>query len=316
MSATTTTNAAAAAKAVETTKSKDVYKAPVRYPFWFGGSASSFAAGVTHPLDLNNVKVRLQTQQHGAARKNMLQMFVHVAKNDGVTGLYRGLSASLLRQITYSTTRFGVYEQLKTSLTTSTSSPSMPTLIAISSASGFLGGIVGNPADVLNVRMQHDAALPPAERRNYKNAIDGLIRMTREEGAKALFRGVWPNSMRAVLMTASQLASYDGFKSAILQYTPLQDGLGTHFSASFAAGFVATTVCSPVDVIKTRVMSAHGESKSLAKLLVDINRLEGFGWMFRGWVPSFIRLGPHTIATFLFLEQHKKLYRKFKDIES
>ncbi|KAF9639745.1 putative mitochondrial dicarboxylate carrier protein [Lasiodiplodia theobromae] len=246
----------------------------------------------------------------------MLQMFVHVAKTDGVTGLYRGLSASLLRQITYSTTRFGIYEQLKTSMTTPTSTPSMPTLIALSSASGFLGGIVGNPADVLNVRMQHDAALPPANRRNYKNAIDGLIRMTREEGAKSLFRGVWPNSMRAVLMTASQLASYDGFKRMILEYTPLKDGLGTHFAASFAAGFVATTVCSPVDVIKTRVMSAHGESKSLAKLLVDINRIEGFGWMFRGWVPSFIRLGPHTIATFLFLEQHKKIYRKLKGIES
>ncbi|KAG6025685.1 hypothetical protein E4U41_001470 [Claviceps citrina] len=25
---------------------------PVRYPFWFGGSASSMAACVTHPLDL------------------------------------------------------------------------------------------------------------------------------------------------------------------------------------------------------------------------------------------------------------------------
>jgi len=39
------------------------------------------------------------------------------------------------------------------------------------------------------------------------------------------------------------------------------------------------------------------------------------GWMFRGWVPSFIRLGPHTVATFLFLEQHKKMYRKLKGIE-
>ncbi|KAK7544242.1 mitochondrial carrier domain-containing protein [Phyllosticta citribraziliensis] len=288
-------------------------KGPVKYPFWFGGSASSFAACVTHPLDL--VKVRLQTQPSGQ-RLNMVQMFVHVAKHNGITGLYRGLSASLLRQITYSTTRFGVYEQIKTYLTTPTSSPSMPTLIAIASTSGFMGGIAGNPADVLNVRMQHDAALPPDARRNYKNAIDGLIRMTREEGAATLFRGVWPNSMRAVLMTASQLASYDGFKSVILEYTPLKDGLGTHFAASLAAGFVATTVCSPVDVIKTRVMSAHGESKSLTKLLVDINRLEGFGWMFRGWVPSFIRLGPHTIATFLFLEQHKKLYRKLKDVDN
>lgn len=25
---------------------------PIRYPFWFGGSASSMAACVTHPLDL------------------------------------------------------------------------------------------------------------------------------------------------------------------------------------------------------------------------------------------------------------------------
>jgi len=120
--------------------------------------------------------------------------------------------------------------------------------------------------------------------------------------------------MRAVLMTASQLASYDGFKRILLEHSPMADGLATHFSASFLAGFVATTVCSPVDVIKTRVMSSH-ESKALVTLLTDIYRLEGVGWMFRGWVPSFIRLGPHTIATFLFLEQHKKMYRKFKGID-
>ena len=79
------------------------------------------------------------------------------------------------------------------------------------------------------------------------------------------------------------------------------------------AGFVATTICSPVDVIKTRVMSAK-ESEGLAKLLARIYRVEGAGWMWRGWVPSFVRLGPHTVATFIFLEQHKRLYRKLMDI--
>lgn len=29
---------------------------------------------------------------------------------------------------------------------------------------------------------------------------------------------------------------------------------------------------------------------------------------------SFIRLGPHTIATFIFLEQHKKIYRRIYDL--
>ena len=184
----------------------------------------------------------------------------------------------------------------------------------MASTSGFLGGIAGNPADVLNVRMQHDMALAPEHRRNYRNAIDGLIRMSREEGWRSLFRGVWPNSMRAVLMTASQLASYDGFKRVLLENTTLEDNLTTHFSASFMAGFVATTVCSPVDVIKTRVMSAK-HSENLLVLLKKTIANEGVGWMFRGWVPSFVRLGPHTIATFLFLEQHKTIYRHLKGLD-
>lgn len=271
----------------------------------------------------------------------MFGTFVHILRNDSFLGLYNGvslplppyprfpspfpqthliynctqqLSASLLRQLTYSTTRFGVYEELKETFTTAKSSPSFPSLIAMASTSGFLGGVAGNPADVLNVRMQHDAALPPADRRNYRHALDGLVRMTREEGWRSLFRGVWPNSARAVLMTASQLASYDGFKRALLELTNAKDDLATHFGASFAAGFVATTICSPVDVIKTRVMSAK-EKEGLVVMLARIYRSEGVGWMFRGWVPSFIRLGPHTIATFLFLEQHKKIYRRMKGVD-
>jgi dicarboxylate transporter 10 len=184
-------------------------------------------------------------------------------------------------------------------------------------ASGIIGGVAGNPADVLNVRMQSDAALPPAQRRNYRHAFHGLVQMTRTEGFSSLFRGVWPNSTRAVLMTSSQLVSYDVFKRICLERFGMKDSLSTHFTASLAAGFVATTVCSPVDVIKTRVMSASpAESRghNIVGLLREITRKEGFAWAFRGWVPSFIRLGPHTIATFIFLEEHKKLYRYLKGI--
>lgn len=218
--------------------------------------------------------------------------------------------------MTYSTTRFGVYEELKSRFTDPNSSPNLLSLLWMGCLSGFLGGIAGNFADLINVRMQNDAALPAHQRRNYKHAIDGLIRMTREEGVASYFRGVWPNSTRAVLMTASQLVSYDIFKRICTDQLGMADSLSTHFTASISAGFVATTVCSPVDVIKTRVMSAsHAETKDgLMHLLRDIYRKEGVSWMFRGWVPSFMRLGPHTIATFLFLEEHKKLYRKIKDL--
>lgn len=283
----------------------------VHYPFWFGGSASSFAACVTHPLDL--VKVRLQLRS-GNAPSTMIGTFGYIVRNEGILGLYSGLSASLLRQMTYSTVRFGVYEELKQRYTPEGQKPSLPLLIGLSLASGFLGGISGNAADVTNVRMQQDRALPAEQRRHYKHGLEGMFRMLRQEGPKSWFRGVWPNSVRAALMNASQLASYDSIKTALLQYTPLGDTTTTHFTASFMAGFVATTVCSPVDVIKSRVMSASGKGQGMVSLLREITAQEGVRWMFKGWVPSFLRLGPQTICTFLFLEAHRSTYRKFMGI--
>ncbi|KAF9877676.1 hypothetical protein CkaCkLH20_04811 [Colletotrichum karsti] len=298
----------------QTTKPEKKTNGSVRYPFWFGGSASSMAACVTHPLDL--VKVRLQVRRPDAP-KNMVGTFAHIVRNDGVTGLYNGLSASLLRQMTYSTVRFGVYEELKVRMTRENGGkpPSFPVLVAMASASGFVGGISGNAADVLNVRMQQDAALPAAERRNYKHALEGMLRMAREEGLMSWFRGVLPNSMRAAAMTASQLASYDSIKYMFIRHTPLGDSTATHFASSFLAGVVAATVTSPIDVIKTRVMSASTQ-EGLAHTLAKIYKAEGLGWMFKGWVPSFLRLGPQTICTFMFLELHRKTYRAVTDVGS
>ncbi|KAM0199932.1 hypothetical protein ACHAPI_003032 [Fusarium lateritium] len=253
----------------------------------------------------------------GNAPKNMVGTFVHILRSDGPLGLYSGISASLLRQMTYSTVRFGVYEEVKTRLTRRNEGrdPSFMTLVALAAGSGFVGGIAGNFADVLNVRMQHDAALPPAERRNYRHAFDGMVRMAREEGPKSMFRGWLPNSGRAMFMTAGQLASYDVSKSLLLKYTPMEDNLKTHFTASFIAGLVAATITSPIDVIKTNVMSSTNDH-NLLHLIRDIHRKHGVMWMFKGWVPSFLRLGPQTICTFVFLEMHRKAYRKLQGLEN
>ena len=43
-------------------------------------------------------------------------------------------------------------------------------------------------------------------------------------------------------MTAGQLASYDEFKKLLLKTRLMKDNLATHFTASFMAGFVATTM--------------------------------------------------------------------------
>ncbi|KAK6359394.1 Mitochondrial dicarboxylate transporter [Orbilia brochopaga] len=283
-------------------------KKGIHYPFWFGGASSMWAAVFTHPLDLNKVRLQTAKKVGNGPKPGMVDTFKLIHRKEGFRGLYSGLTASLLRQATYSTTRFGVYEELKDIVKKPNKELSLPMLVALSSTSGFLGSIAGNPADIINVRMQQDGALPADKQRNYKNAIDGIIKMVRQEGVLSLFRGVGPNSGRGALMTASQLASYDEFKMLLLRSGMFEDNLTTHFTASTMAGGVATLICSPVDVVKTKIMSSH-DPAGIMHLLRETTKREGFKWVFKGLLPSFIRLGPHTVLTFVFLEQHKKIWR-------
>lgn len=65
---------------------------------------------------------------------------------------------------------------------------------------GFFGAIIGNPADLALIRVQADTTLPPAERRNYKNVADAFIRIVKEEGVGALWKGCTPTVARAVAL--------------------------------------------------------------------------------------------------------------------
>lgn len=281
-------------------------------PFYFGGASSCIAAMVVHPFDLT--KVRLQNTKGSGNQQGMFSTMVKIARTEGAIQLYAGLSASILRQATYSTVRFGGYEKMKTYVAKD-QDPTVLQLLIASSTAGALGGACGNPGDVVNVRMQNDGQLPPQQRRNYKHALDGVIRIAREEGITSLFRGLGPNMNRAILMTSSQCVSYDTFKDMLLRYSPLQDGLILHFTSSTLAGLVATTVCSPVDVIKTRIMTASSSDRKMSSfnIMSSMYKNEGLASFFKGWTPAFIRLAPQTIITFVVLEQFKKWHSKWHD---
>lgn len=178
----------------------------------------------------------------------------------------------------------------------------------MAAASGFIGAIFGTPSDIANIRMQNDMSLPVEKRRSYKNVLDAWSQMGRNEGWRAFVQGIWPNCFRSGIMTASQLASYDLFKRSIQGVSgTAEEKSWIHFSASLLASLVATSLSSPMDVIRTQLMS----SSAKVSVLSVVRRLvhsEGLRWVFRGWTPSFVRLGPQTITTLVLLEQHKRLY--------
>lgn len=271
------------------------------------GFAACAANFFTHPLDL--LKVRLQTVK-GAGSQGVAQVIGNIYRAQGALGFYDGISAAVLRQMTYSMARFTTYDWLKAQLSQPDGTLPFYRMAAAGIAAGAVGGICGTPADIVLVRLQNDGSLPVEKRRNYKNAFDGLFRIAKEDGPRGLFKGAVPNVSRAMLMTGAQLVSYDGFKQLLLSSGYFKEGMGLHFSASFLAGFVATTITSPFDVVKTRVMNAGPQSpyKNLAQALVLIAREEGVRALYKGWTPAFVRMAPQTILTFIFLEQFRNAY--------
>ncbi|KAJ3877514.1 mitochondrial carrier domain-containing protein [Lentinula edodes] len=280
------------------------------YPFWLGGVAASMAASCTHPLDLT--KVRMQTIKAAAGTKPPSMFFVlrKSIVSQGLRSIYTGLTASLLRQMSYSLVRIGAYEEMKRRLSQK-GKPSSIQLLAAACLAGGLGGIAGNPADILLVRMTSDVIKPQEHRFNYSNALSGLANLAQQEGFKGMARGLGTNVTRAMLMNASQVGSYDLFKSSLLNKTipvldyQLHDSLALHTLASLLAGTFATTVCSPADVLRTRVMTSTSKDSVLHILKTSLQK-EGPKFLFKGWTPAFIRLGPNTVLLFVFFEQLKK----------
>ena len=77
---------------------------------WFdGGLAASGACCFTHPLDL--LKVHLQTAG-GTGKLGIVGQTAHIIRSQGALAMFNGLSASVLRNLTYSTTRFAIYGNL------------------------------------------------------------------------------------------------------------------------------------------------------------------------------------------------------------
>lgn len=99
--------------------------------------------------------------------------------------------------------------------------------------------------------MQADTLLPEAERRGYKNAIDALLKMARQEGIKGFFSGAAPTIYRGLSINVGMLSTYDSLKRMTAPYTGT--GVLNPFVSGLLSGWCASTVSLPFDFIKTRL---------------------------------------------------------------
>jgi solute carrier family 25 (mitochondrial phosphate transporter), member 23/24/25/41 len=153
-----------------------------------------------------------------------------IAREEGVLALWRGWLPSVIGVIPYVGLNFCVYETLKDAVLTwqgldDERQIPVATRLACGAVAGTTGQTIAFPLDVVRRRMQMSgwagaAALHGADAAHstavaYKGMTDCFVRTVREEGVRALFKGLWPNYIKVVPSIAIAFVSYEQLKEAM-----------------------------------------------------------------------------------------------------
>lgn len=265
-----------------------------------GGISCMIVSWGLNPMDL--VKVRMVTTAMGpnVARPTFVGTARAIIASEGVSTLWtRGVAASMMREASYSSIRMGLYDPVK-HLVCPDGKMGLGTKILAGAITGAIGSSIANPTDLIKIRFQ---AAPPGKP-PYRNAFSAFAEIAAKDGVASLWRGCTPTVARAMVLTASQMSSYDETKVIMIRYGFMEEGPRLHLLASVVAGLVTTTTVNPVDVVKTRWMASGGSALYANPIdcLIQTVKLTGVTGLWRGWLPNYLRLGPHFIVSLPLFE--------------
>jgi hypothetical protein len=224
------------------------YSLSIRMPLFFVVVVHFVAGGLLNPIDVIKIRMQNHSPAYPWPERGVLASGRRILREEGLRGLERGLSATLMREILYSTIRMGAYEPILHMINHNGNaeypSPAIKFLSAL--LSGAIGAALANPTDLVKVQIQATMPGGTATPLPYSGAIEGFRYIYRNHGVQGLFRGATPTMARAAVLTSAQIGSYDSIKNNILrQHFGVNDGYQLHFGASLLAGLITTTASNP-----------------------------------------------------------------------
>ncbi|XP_046808958.1 mitochondrial uncoupling protein Bmcp isoform X2 [Lucilia cuprina] len=251
----------------------------------------------------------------------MTDAFIKITKEEGLKALYSGIWPAVLRQATYGTIKFGTYYTLKSIVSEhgllidpDTGTERVWGNVLCAAAAGAISSAIANPTDVLKVRMQvHGKG---TMQKSVWSCFHDIYKL---EGVKGLWRGVGPTAQRAVVIASVELPVYDFCKLQLMEY--FGDHMTNHFISSFIASLGSAIASTPIDVIRTRLMNqrhvtvVNGMATAATSTKIYTGSLdcaiqtvrnEGLLALYKGFIPTWVRMGPWNVIFFMTYEQLKK----------
>ncbi|KAK9935117.1 hypothetical protein M0R45_022231 [Rubus argutus] len=275
------------------------------------------AETTTFPIDLMKTRLQLhgESLSLGSTRPtNGFRVASEIVRQQGPLGLYKGLSPAILRHLFYTPIRIVGYEHLRNSLKSDGGALSLPAKALSGGLSGVIAQLVASPADLVKVRMQAGGRfVSQGFQPRYSGCFDALNKIARAEGVGGLWKGVFPNVQRAFLVNMGELACYDHAKRFVIKNQISDDNIYAHTLASIMSGLTATALSCPADVVKTRMMnqSKSKEGKvmysSSYDCLVKTVKIEGLRALWKGFFPTWARLGPWQFVFWVSYEKFRQI---------
>ncbi|XP_052768882.1 mitochondrial uncoupling protein 4-like isoform X2 [Mya arenaria] len=290
------------------------------YKYALSSVSAVVSETVTYPLDLTKTRLMIQgeiTMSGSTVSYSNRGMFkiLHVTE-EGFFKLWQGVSPALYRHIVYTGCRMNMYEVLRDRVFIKNDDGTFALWkgVIVGSMSGAFGQLVASPTDLIKVNMQMEGRRrlegKPARIKSCSHAFRMILA---ESGVRGLWRGWIPNVQRAALVNMGDLVTYDTVKRQLLIKTDLPDNYIVHALSSACSGMVAAIMCTPADVVKTRVMNqplVNGKPAvykgSIDCLLKTLNQ-EGFLALYKGFFPTYCRMAPWSLTFWIVYEELRKV---------
>jgi solute carrier family 25 (mitochondrial 2-oxodicarboxylate transporter), member 21 len=229
----------------------------------------------------------------------MTDAFKKIVKNEGFSRLYRGIASPIMMEAPKRATKFAANDSwgLFYRNLFGVEKATQPLAILTGATAGATEAFVVVPFELVKIRLQD-----PASAAKYSGIVDVVVKTVKAEGPLAMYNGLESTLWRHILWNAGYFGCIFQVKALMPAVDKKKDSqvkqMGTDFISGAIGGTVGTILNTPMDVVKSRIQNSPKINGQVPKYnwawpgLGTILKEEGFGALYKGFLPKVLRLGP------------------------